>query len=477
MKEISKEKYKFVFESGQKKYIQIYNRIKEMINSGEIKDNEAILPIRRLSDLLGVNKDTVIKAYNLLESEAYIYAIRGKGSFARSMIRDEDRFTKKSDEFYRLDTGNPSSDMFPSRNFAKAVHMALEENPNSIFDYDEDLGIEELKEKMKSYLELSSSYKANDELIILSGAQQGIDTVAKGLINYKDNVFIESPTYSGAIDILTNRNANIIPIPILEDGIDIGILKQKLIKYRPKMLYVMTNFQNPTGISYSNYKKRKLLELAEIYDFFIVEDDFISDFTFELDDVSTLKSMDENSRVIYIKSFSKILMPGIRIGLMSIPKNLLYTNSLSKALNDISTSTLIQKSLYYYFSRFDWKGHLNHIDRIYMEKYRQIKKYLHEKNYSNDASLNNEDGAYFKIVDNRGGINFFLALKEPYSAKDFVNILRNKKVMVKYGAYYFYKQDDMQYFRINIGHESIERLKEAIDIIFSSVEEFYDMNR
>lgn len=462
MKNFDLEKYKFEFQENQIKYIQIYNKIKKMINNGIIKENEALASIRKLSDILNVNKDTVIKAYNLLESELYIYSIKGKGNFARSNQLKSKKIDLKDQDFYRLDTGNPSSEIFPSKNFAKAVHMALDESTENIFAYDEDLGIEELKEKMKEYLSISSSYNNDDELVIVSGAQQGIDVIAKGLINYKDNVIIESPTYSGAIDILNNRNANIISVPMLDDGIDIGVLKQKIKKNKPKLLYIMTNFQNPTGISYSDYKKKKLLELAREYDFYILEDDFISDFKFDMDSISTLKSMDVDSRVIYIKSFSKILMPGIRIGLMSIPKDIYEMRLVSKSLHDISTSTLIQKSLFYYFDRFNWKEHLKCIDKLYSNKYRQVKKYLNDKNKG-----------YFEIQENLGGINFLLKIKEGYSSKEFVDILRNNNVFVRDGSIFYDKQNKDQFFRINIAHEDIERLRLAIDIIFDCADKFY----
>src|SRR3712207_6625688 len=117
------------------------------------------------------------------------------------------------------------------------------------------------------------------------------------MINYSDPVFIESPSYSGAIEVLKSRGAKIISVPILNDGIDIGILKLKLEKIRPKLLYVMPNFQNPTGISYSTYKKKKLIDLAQEYDFYIVEDDFISDFKFNSEDNLPLKAYDKYNRV------------------------------------------------------------------------------------------------------------------------------------------------------------------------------------
>ena len=139
---------------------------------------------------------------------------------------------------------------------------------------------------------------------------------------------------------------------MLDDGIDIGILKLKLEKIKPKLMYIMPNFQNPTGISYSTYKKKKLIELAQAYDFYILEDDFISDFKFESKDNRPIRSYDDKNRVIYIKSFSKIFMPGLRIGIVEIPNELLDIILWAKHASDISTPGLIQKSMYYYLENF-----------------------------------------------------------------------------------------------------------------------------
>ena len=311
------EIYKFDFDENNKKYIQVYNKIKNLILEGRLVGDEKLPPIRKLSDLLGVNSVTIVKAYDLLENEGYLIKRQGSGSYV-SKIKKTRSISAKSD-LYRLDTGNPSSDIFPINDFKKAVNMALDDDLASLFNYDDGNGIYELKEVMVEYLVKQKIEASPDNIIITSGGQQGIDIISKGLLGYTDVVFIEEPTYSGAIDLFKMRNTRLISIPLLEDGIDIGLLKMKLEKIRPRLLYLMPNFQNPTGISYSEYKKKKLIDLAEEYNFYILEDDFISDFKFISENHRTLKSYDKYNRVIYIKSFSKILMPGLRMGLMVVP--------------------------------------------------------------------------------------------------------------------------------------------------------------
>ncbi len=455
--------YKFKFEETSKKYLQVYTMIKKLISNGSLVEDEKLPPIRKLSELLGVNSVTIVKAYDLLESEGYLVKRVGSGSYVSK--KNNKSSIEDNSNLYRLDNGNPPSDIFPIEEFKKAINMALEDDLASLFNYDDGNGILELKEVMVDYLAKQNINTRSENIIITSGGQQGIDIISKCLLAYSDIVFIEEPTYSGAIDLMKMRNTKLVSVPLLKDGIDIGILKVKLEKIRPKLLYVMPNFQNPTGISYSEYKKKKILELAEEYNFYILEDDFISDFRFISENNKTLKSYDKNNRVIYIKSFSKILMPGLRMGFMVVPTELLDRAILSKHSSDISTSPLIQKSLYYYMSKFDWDKHTREMERVYAKKYLEASSYINKKL-----------AARLQVIENKGGINFFVGLKRGFSSRKFVDFMYNKKVALKPGYIYYDLDIEDRFFRINISRESMDRIKEAIDIISDSLEEFYEMN-
>lgn len=460
------EIYRLEFNGKECKYLQVYNKIKSMIVDGKLSSNEKLPPIRILSKLLNVNSVTVVRAYELLESDGYVIKRVGSGTFVSLKTEKYDaRHIEDDEEFYRLDSGNPSPDIFPIEDFKKAVNMALENDDASIFNYDDGHGISELKEVLRKYLSNFHVNTSTENLMVISGAQQGIDIVSKAMIDYSDIVFIEEPTYAGAIDVLKSRGAKLVTVPMLEDGIDIGILKMKLEKLRPKLMYLMPNFQNPTGISYSENKKKKLIEMAEEYGFYILEDDFISDFRFLSENNRTLKSYDKYNRVIYIKSFSKILMPGLRVGVMDIPTELINRVLISKYSSDISTSTLIQKSLYYYMDKFNWKNHIINVEKIYTQKYVECYKYIHKKL-----------GSRLNIIDNKGGINFFLELSRGYFSNDFTKFMLEKKVALQPGSMYFDNEIDDRFFRINIARESVERIKEAVDIIADSLDEFYQKN-
>ncbi|KHS56751.1 MULTISPECIES: MocR-like pyridoxine biosynthesis transcription factor PdxR [Terrisporobacter] len=455
------KKYKLELDDNNSKYIQIYNHIKKMIVGGKIKEHEKLPPIRKLANFINVNNATIVKVYELLEKEGYVYKIIGSGTFVSSMNIKEEVNLENYKDMIHFDSGNPSKDMFPLDNFKAAINMALEKDGASIFEYDEGKGSEELREELCTYLRKKKINTNKNNIQIISGAQQGIDIVCKGLINYSDVVFVEEPTYNGALEVFKSRGAKIITIPMLDDGIDIGILKLKLEKIKPKLIYVMPNFQNPSGISYSEYKKKKLIELSEEYDFYILEDDFISDFDFDSKDSRPLKSYDMKNRVIYIKSFSKILMPGLRIGIVDIPRELQKKILWAKYSSDISTPGLIQKSMYYYMKYFNWEEYLKSIDKVYTKKYRKTKVLLEEKL-----------GDKLKIYKSQGGLNFFIELPRGYSSQAFYNFMLEKGVCITPGTYFFDNIMDDRFFRINIANETIEDIEKGITIIENNLEEF-----
>lgn len=460
---------KFYVDVNQKntiKYLIVYNHIKKMILDGELKAHDKLLPIRRFSSLIDVNNATVIKAYELLENEGYIYKIVGNGTFV-SNLKDEDSDHKESkDGIIHFDSGNPSSEMFPIESFKYAVNTALEKDGSTIFSYEEGLGSEDLREYLANYLKDLKINTTTDNIQIISGAQQGIDIVCKGILNYSDVVFVEEPSYAGAIDVFKSRGAKIVSIPMLDDGIDIGILKKKLKKFKPKFIYTMPNFQNPTGISYSTYKKEKLIELANEYGFYILEDDFISDFKFYSEDNRTLKSYDDSQRVIYIKSFSKILMPGLRIGLVDVPINLMKKILLAKHSSDISTPGLIQKSMYYFMKNFDWDSYLKSMEKVYMKKYETANKLIMER-------LSRK----IKVRNSCGGINFFFELPRDYNSQTYREYLIEKGVSITPGTYFFDNIVDDRYFRVNIAKPDIDEIEKGILIISDTLDDFLDKYR
>ena len=221
-----------------------------------------------------------------------------------------------------------------------------------------------------------SSIKA-DEVLIVSGAQRGLDIVTKALINNRDGVVIEKPTYGGALAVFNWRRAYIHEIEIEEDGINIEKLENLLRKNKIKFLYLMSYFQNPTGATYSEEKKRQILALASIYDFYIIEDDYLSELIYDPNiKYQSFKQLDQDNRVIYIKSFQKYFAWYKNCYLIAPAKFRRIQNA--KINSDIATSSLMQRALDLYINSGYWREYIEKLNSIYMERYKFMFNKLEE---------------------------------------------------------------------------------------------------
>ncbi len=439
------------------KYVQIYRHVKGLIDDETLRASQRLPALRDLSELLGVNISTAVKAYELLEKERYIFKKEGSGSYVYPHFLSEDDL----DHAIRFDLANPKASMFPVSRFKQAVSLAIEKEGDSLFDYQEGLGYEPLRARICQYLANSGIFTDIEKIQIISGAQQGINIIASSLLNYKDVVFIEEPSYPGAIEVFKEHGIKVISIPLLEDGIDIGILKMKLKKNIPSILYTMPNFHNPTGISYSKKKKKEMLELAEKYNFMIIEDDYMSDFAFNSEDHLPLRSYDHSDRVIYIKSFSKILMPGLRIGFMEMPERIKNLISRTKYSIDISTSSFTQLSLYYYMKYFDWDSHIEMVRDIYEKRF-----------YIALDFLNTSFNKHINFRQSKGGITFFGALPKDYSSLDLKKQLEKSNIKIVDGTMFYHDIKSENEFRISIAHMEEKNIISNLKKLDKAISEF-----
>ncbi|MGL5354244.1 MAG: PLP-dependent aminotransferase family protein, partial [Clostridium sp.] len=323
-------KFLVKFEEEIPKYIQIANNIKRLIDNKEINDGEQLPPIRDLSKGIGVNNVTIVNAYKKLKNEGYAFQKVGSGTFAKrkDMLPIFNREYSKCFKRINLDelpkiidfAGETSTEVyFPIDEFKVIINKVLDRDGANALIMQEPLGYEELRKTINQ--EFWENKIEIENILIVSGAQQGIDIASKAILNINDNVIVEKPTYGGALSVFKWRKANIFEVKLKEDGIDLEAFEEVLKKNKIRCFYTMSYFHNPTGISYSREKKIKLLALAKKYDFYIIEDDYLSELIYEENIVhEPFRKLDKNDRVIYIKSFSKIFLPGIRLGYIIAPE-------------------------------------------------------------------------------------------------------------------------------------------------------------
>ena len=454
-------------------YMQIYEGIKRLIENDTLKSDEKLPPIRNLAQKLNVNNITIVNAYKMLESKGYVYTKVGSGTYVKSSRQESKVYSDEVDMmgqgYIKIDnnsinfsTSTPSPALFPVSDFKEIFNEVLDRDGGYAFEYQESKGYLPLRESVCEYIRRQGIDCNLKDMHILSGAQQGIDVVAKALIRFNDTIIVESPTYTGAIAAFKSRGANIIEIPMMDDGIDIKELENALKTSSPKLIYVMTNFQNPTGVSYSAEKKQNILYLAAKYNTYILEDDYLSELKFYGDMVKPLKSMDIDNRVIYLKSFSKIFMPGIRLAFMAVPHDISGLLLSAKRTSDISTSSLMQRAFDLYLRNKKWETQLKSMRDIYKSRYDETVKVLRQK------------APFIEFKEPGGGIHIWA--KTDISSSELSSSAKLKGVLLAPGNVFYIDGRKSNYFRLSFAGVEKNNIEKGIELIADAYESLKSMN-
>ncbi|MBY6917210.1 PLP-dependent aminotransferase family protein [Clostridium botulinum] len=454
------------FEEEIPKYVQISNFTKNLIEKKVIRDKEKLPTIRELAKVLEVNSVTIVNAYNKLKAEGYAYQKVGSGTYAKvkeypNIFRREYSNTLKKlriDELPNIVdfTGETNTEvLFPIKDLKGIIDKVLDRDGANALVSDNSYGYKNLISTINNVF--WDNQLNEEDILIVSGAQQGIDIVSKGILNINDNVVVEKPTYGGALSVFKWKKANIFEVPIKEDGIDLDKFEKILKKNNIRCFYTMSYFQNPTGVSYSLEKKKRILELAEIYDFYIMEDDYLSELIYEKSiEYIPFKWLDRNERVIYIKSFSKIFLPGIRLGYLVAPEIFRESLQNSKFNTDITTSSLMQRALDLYIYESKWKENIKALNIEYSKRYNIMQKIL-----------DNDFGNLVSYIDPRGGLNFYLTLKDSkINSKELFLRLRKKGVYITPGIMFFTSHNDgKNTFRIGFYQTDEDKIIKGLNIL------------
>lgn len=446
-------------------YVQLYNDLKKKIINNEIEGNTKLPPIRKFASILNVNNTTIVKAYKLLEDDSLVYKKVGSGTYvmdiAQNQPEDENAYVEYSKDMINLGSGTPSEKLFPVEDFKEAINYVLDKYQGKAFGYKDSKGDQGLRYIIYDKLVKGKIDVTRDEIQIISGAQQGIDIVSKALLNPRDCVMIESPTYTGAIAIFKSRGCRFSTIDINFNGIDFVEFEEKIKKNKPKMFFTMPNLHNPTGYTYSKEEKVKIIELAKKYDFYIVEDDYSSELNFSNNDISTLKELDDDERVIYIKSFSKIFLPGLRLGYLIAPKKLEKSITRAKHTTDISTSGLIQKSFEYFLQNKKWDRQVKIMYDMFISKYEIAIDVLESKL---------PDGIIFNKP--YGGVNFWLEFDNSVDISDLYEYLLNENIIIAPGKAFYLKSNKTNNMRVSIASIDKEVLEKSLTKFCQKIDDY-----
>lgn len=251
--------------------------------------------------------------------------------------------------------GNPAPELFPNEALAQIANEMLTKNPVLSLQYGITEGYNPLREKIKERLKVTENIgRDTDDVLVLSGGQQGLDFATKLLVNEGDVVIVEEPSFIGALNAFRSYGANLKGVPMDNDGMNIEALEKVIAQNdKVKMIYTIPTFQNPMGATMSIEKRKALYEIAKKHNIIIVEDNPYGELTFDGKKTPTIKSMDDAGIVIYCGSFSKILAPGLRLGFMCADKKITAKATIAKQVTDVHTPMITQLMAYEYLCRYN----------------------------------------------------------------------------------------------------------------------------
>ncbi len=357
-----------------------------------------------------------------------------------------------------LSAGNPAPESFPTEAIKKISAEIFENNAVAALQYSVTEGYPKLRQLVKDRIKTKFGVGAeDDDTIITSGGQQGIELTCKALCNPGDAVICENPSFIGALNSFRSNGARTVGVPLDDDGINIEKLEQTLIEEgdKAKIIYVIPTFQNPAGISTSLEKRKRIYELARKYDVVIIEDNPYGDLRFEGEDIPTIKSMDTDGRVVYCGSFSKILSAGMRVGFTCANTALIQKIVVAKQVEDVHTNIFFQMVCAEYMEQYDLDEHIEKIRVLYREKCHHMLDCL-DKYFP----------AQVKYTHPQGGLFIWCTLPENIKLPDFMARATEQKVFVVPGtAFNCDESAPSDSFRLNYSTPSNEDIERGIKLL------------
>lgn len=477
--------------SGFPMYRQIEEFLKKSILSGRMAAETRLPATRQLAEDLGVNRITVQNAYAELESEGLIYTRTGSGTYVlpqtpsaaipkrepgtpwpiwqteageRSRlgrIPSPEEMLKAARHPNPINLAGGSGDprLFPVEEYRKVIQGTLRRDGAAALEYGDHAGYFPLRNTIAQILASQGIPARPESILITAGSQQAIALVAQLLLRAGDAVLTECPTYSTALELFHSLGLKIIGASMDSAGMQVEKLEPLLQQHHPKLIYTMPNFQNPTGACMTAQRRRQLIALADRYNIPILEDDFVGDLRYEGRAMPALKSIDPGGRVLYVSTFSKMLMPGLRVGFIAAEGPFLDSLVRYKRVNDLTTSNLHQRALESYVTVGRYQSHLRRTSLLYRKR-RDALQY----------AVNRYLPATVELDPPQGGLFAWMRLPGNLSAERLLPVACKEGVAFVPGSIFFPRSQDGEHFlRLNFVMQPPETIEEGIKRLAKSI--------
>lgn len=424
------------------------------IEEGKIKKNMRLPSCREVASRLSINKITVNKAYNELEREHKVYGI-SRGGFYLLDSEEDSSLAKNEVDFA---TVKPDNKLIPYREFTHSINKAIEEYKSTLLGYESTVGLPAFRDTLKSEFESKGIYTTSDRIVVTHGAQQAISLVFQSIFKKnKGKLLVEVPTYSLALKIVSYIGIEAVGIERKEDGFDYKKIEMLFKKGYIVAFYVIPRHHNPTGYTLSENNKKKIAELCNKYNVIVIEDDYLADLGYKKGSMP-IHYYDITKSTVYIRSFSKTFMPGLRLGVAVLPETLIEPVANLKYINDLNTSRLTQAALDIFIKLGMYERHVKKVKKSYEVKLRKAKEII--------STMSPKDSVWH-IPEN--GMFIWLKLPKYIDITVLRKNLKKRGILINTTEEYFLKEEwggrHSNYLRLCISGVSEDDISSIADII------------
>jgi DNA-binding transcriptional MocR family regulator len=455
-------------------YRQVAEQVRALIRSGALPGGSRLPTIRQLARDLRLTRLTIQSAYAELQAQGLVESFVGRGTFVAARpptapllgvpatpqapiswisLGDfaELGHLAERPNLLSFAQAAPAPETYPARELARALRAALADP--AALSYGPMQGEADLRDQVSRLLLDRGIAAAPESVVITSGAQQGIDLALRALAAPDEVVLVEEPTYPGAIELAARRGQRLVGIPRDENGLSLAAMEAACRLYQPRVLYLVPTFHNPTGASLSAERQAALLRVARTHQLLLVEDDVYGLLAYDGPAPRPLKAADEDGRVIYVSSFSKVLAPGLRLGAIVAPAEHLAPLVAAKRSNDLISSSLLQRALADYLRRGALDVHLQRVRGLYRER--------------RDAMLAALERCLAGCTWTRpaGGLSVWVSLPDGIAEREFYREAVEHGVGVAPGKAFFPQPQTRAFVRLSFGSHPPRQIEQAISML------------
>lgn len=378
-----------------------------------------------------------------------------------SFIREILKVTQRP-EIISFAGGLPNPVSFPQEELKISMNRIADKYKDKIYQYSTTLGLDSLRQFIASrYKKIHNMDITLDNIIITTGSQQALDLIAKVFLDKNDKVLVEEPSYLGLLQAFSMFEVDFVQTKLNDDGLDIECLKETVKKHHPKLAYLIPNFQNPTGLTYTKENRDLVFDVIKDEDMILIQDDPYGELRFNNEERIPYIGLNKTDKNIYLGSFSKIITPGMRLGYVIAHSEIIKKLETAKQASDLHSNIFAQYLISDYLYNNDLDKHIDKIKKLYKEQASAMIGAM-EKYFPKNI----------KFTYPKGGMFTWVTLEEGKSSTKLFNIALEKNVAFVPGNPFYINQDvDVNTLRLNYTNADSSTIEEGIKRLAQAMEQ------